>query len=189
MIFITFYGEAKTQPAFLPGKIMTIPLIILAVLSVFGGFVEIPESIGNIHLFSNLVDNALPSVIVKETGHSEILFQSLSAIIALAGIYVAYIIYFKKPALSESFNHSRLNIFFEKGWGFDKLYDVLFVKPVVWLSEIDKDDIFDWLNIGVSRLALLTNRLLSITQNGKLRWYLMSFTIGIALILTYLICR
>jgi NADH-quinone oxidoreductase subunit L len=66
---------------------------------------------------------------------------------------------------------------------------VIFVKPVVWLSEIDKDDFFDWLNICISRLALLMNHLLGITQNGKLRWYLMSFTIGIALILTYLIYR
>ncbi len=189
MIFITFFGEAKTQPAFLPGKTMTIPLIILAVLSVFGGFVELPESIGNIHLFSSLVDNTLPAVIVKEAGHSEILFQSLSAVIVLAGIYLAYTIYLKKPALSESFSHSRLNKFFEKGWGFDKFYDVIFVKPVVWLSEIDKDDFFDWLNICISRLALLMNRLLGITQNGKLRWYLMSFTIGIALILTYMIFR
>jgi NADH-quinone oxidoreductase subunit L len=189
MIFITFFGEAKTQPAFMPGKLMTVPLIILAILSVAGGFVELPVSIGNIHLFSNLVDNTLPVVVVKEAGHSEILFQSLSAIIVLTGIYLAYVVYLKKPALSESFNHSRLNRFFEKGWGFDKLYDLLFVKPVVWLSVIDKDDIFDWLNIGISRLALLTNRLLSITQNGKLRWYLMSFTIGIALILTYMICK
>ena len=189
MIFITFFGEAKTQPAFLPGKTMTTPLIILAALSVLGGFVELPESIGNIHLFSSLVDSTLPAVVVKEAGHSEILFQSLSAVIVLAGIYLAYTIYLKKPALSESFSHSRLNRFFEKGWGFDKFYDVIFVKPVVWLSEIDKDDFFDWLNICISRLALLMNRLLSITQNGKLRWYLMSFTIGIALILTYMIFR
>jgi NADH-quinone oxidoreductase subunit L len=189
MIFITFFGEAKTQPSFLPGKTMTIPLIILAVFSVFGGFVELPESIGNIHLFSSLVDNTLPAVVVNETGHSEIVFQLFSAIIVLAGIYLAYTVYLKKPALSESFSHSRLNRFFEKGWGFDKLYDVIFVKPVVWLSEIDKDDFFDWLNICISRLALLMNRLLGITQNGKLRWYLMSFTIGIALILTYLIYR
>ena len=189
MIFITFFGEAKTQPAFLPGKTMTIPLIILAVLSVFGGFLELPESFGNIHLFSSLVDSTLPAVVVKEAGHSEILFQSLSAVIVLAGIYLAYTIYLKKPALSESFSHSRLNRFFEKGWGFDKFYDVIFVKPVVWLSEIDKDDFFDWLNICISRLALLMNRLLGITQNGKLRWYLMSFTIGIALILTYMILR
>jgi|WetSurSiteA1Bulk_404760.scaffolds.fasta_scaffold00032_14 NADH-quinone oxidoreductase subunit L len=189
MIFITFFGEVKTQPAFLPGKLMTIPLIILAVLSVIGGFVELPESIGNIHLFSNLIDNTLPAIVVKEARHSEILFQSLSAIIVLTGIYLAYLAYLKKPALSESFNHSKLNKFFERGWGFDKLYDVLFVKPVIWLSEIDKDDIFDGLNIGISRLALLANRFLSITQNGNLRWYLMSFTIGIALILTYLICK
>ena len=189
MIFITFFGETKTQPSFLPGKTMTIPLIILAVFSVFGGFVQLPESIGNIHLFSSLVDNTLPAVVVNKTGHSEIVFQLLSAIIVLAGIYLAYTVYLKKPALSESFSHSRLNRFFEKGWGFDKLYDVIFVKPVVWLSEIDKDDFFDWLNICISRLALLMNRLLGITQNGKLRWYLMSFTIGIALILTYLIYR
>jgi NADH-quinone oxidoreductase subunit L len=189
MIFIAFFGEARTQPSFLPGIRMTIPLIILAALSVFGGFIELPESFGNFHLFSNLVDNTLPETITRETGYSEILFQSLSALIALTGIYLAYVIYLKKPAISESFSHSRLNKFFEKGWGFDRLYDFLFVKPAVWLSEIDKDDIFDWLNIGISRLAILSNRLLSFTQNGKLRWYLMSFTIGIALILTYMILK
>ncbi len=189
MIFIAFFGEGKTQPSFLPGKKMTIPLIILAALSVFGGFIELPKSFGSIHLFSNLVDNTLPETITRETGRSEILFQSLSAIIALAGMYLAYVIYLKKPAISRSFNHSRLNKFFEKGWGFDRLYDFLFVKPAVWLSEIDKDDIFDWLNIGISKLAVLSNRLLSFTQNGKLRWYLMSLTIGIALILTYMILK
>jgi len=189
MIFIAFFGEARTQPSFLPGIRMTIPLIILAALSVFGGFIELPESFGNFHLFSNLVDNTLPETITRETGYSEILFQSLSALIALTGIYLAYVIYLKKPAISESFYNSRLNKFFEKGWAFDRLYDFLFVKPAVWLSEIDKDDIFDWLNIGISRLAILSNRLLSLTQNGKLRWYLLSFTIGIALILTYMILK
>jgi NADH-quinone oxidoreductase subunit L len=189
MIFITFFGEAKTQPAFKPGKLVTVPLIILGVLSVAGGFVELPKSIGNIHLFSNLVDNTLPAVLVKNNENQELIFQILSVIIALTGIYLAYLIYLKKPSLGESFNHSRLNKFFERGWGFDRLYDTLFVKPVVWLSVIDKNDIFDWLNIGISRLALLTNRLLCITQNGKLRWYLMSFAIGIALILTYMISK
>jgi NADH-quinone oxidoreductase subunit L len=189
MIFITFYGEVKTRPSFLPGRLMTIPLVVLAVLSVAGGFVELPESIGKIHLFSSLVDNTLPSVVIKDIAHYEILFQLISAIIVLAGIYIAYLVYLKKPALSEAFSQSRLHRFFEKGWGFDRFYDVVFVKPVVWLSEIDKDDIFDWLNIGISRFVLLTSRLLGITQNGKLRWYLMSFTIGIVLILTYMIFK
>jgi NADH-quinone oxidoreductase subunit L len=189
MIFITFYGEAKTQPVFSPGKLMTVPLIILAVLSLVGGFVEIPSSIGNIHLFSELVGNTLPAVVTKTGDGQEIVFQVLSAIIALSGIYIAYIIYFKKPALSEPFGHSRINKFFEKGWGFDKLYDTLFVRPVLWLSVIDKNDFFDLWNIGLSRLALFLNRLLSYTQNGKVRWYLLSFAIGIVIILTYMLSR
>jgi NADH-quinone oxidoreductase subunit L len=189
MIFITFYGEAKTQPSFLPGKLMTVPLIILSVLSLVGGFVELPSSIGHIHLFSNLVDNTLPSIVTKEKEYSEVLFQLLSSLVAMTGIYIAYLLYYKRPALSESFSHSRLNKFFEKGWGFDKLYDTLVVKPIVWLSVIDKNDFIDLWNIGLSRLALLFNQLLSKTQNGKLRWYILSFVIGIAIILTYILGR
>jgi NADH-quinone oxidoreductase subunit L len=187
MIFITFYGEAKTQPSFLPGKLMTVPLIILAVLSLVGGFVELPASIGNIHLFSNLIDNTLPAIVNKEKEHSELLFQVLSSVIALTGIYIAYLIYYKKPALSEPFSHSRLNKFFEKGWGFDKLYDTLLVKPLIWLSVIDKNDFIDLWNISLSRVVLFFNQILSKTQNGKLRWYLLSFAIGIAIILTYIL--
>ncbi len=187
MIFIAFYGEAKTQPSFVPGRLMTIPLMVLAFLSLFGGFVELPASIGNIHLFSNLVDNTLPVVVIKAGENNELLFQLLSALIALAGIYIAYIIYYKKPYLSEPYSHSSMNKFFEKGWGFDKLYDTLFVKPVVWLSDIDKNDFFDLWNIGLARLALLSNRLLSATQNGKMRWYLLSIVIGIAILLTFIL--
>ncbi len=189
MIFITFFGETKTEPYFNPGKLMTIPLIILAVLSVFGGFIEMPGTLGNIHLFSNMVDNSLPAMAPKNNENLEFLFQILSSIIALSGIYIAYLIYFKKPAISEPFNHSPLNRYFEKGWGFDKVYDTLIVKPAVWLSVIDKNDLFDLWSIGLSRVALLANRLLGITQNGKLRWYLMSFAIGIAIILTYMLNR
>jgi NADH-quinone oxidoreductase subunit L len=189
MIFITFYGEAKTQPTFLPGKLMTVPLIILAVLSLVGGFVELPASIGNIHLFSKLVDNTLPIAVTRPGATGELLFQTLSAIIALSGIYFAYLIYFKKPSLSKAYSHSEINKFFEKGWGFDKLYDTLFVKPIVWLSLIDKKDFFDLWNIGLSRLALLFNRLLSMTQNGKVRWYLLSFALGITIILTYMLFK
>jgi NADH-quinone oxidoreductase subunit L len=189
MIFITFYGEAKTQPSFLPGKLMTIPLIILSVLSLVGGFVELPASIGNIHLFSNLVDNTLPVIVLKNEEHSEVLFQVLSAIIALTGIYIAYLIYLKKPSLSAPYSHSTINKFFEKGWGFDKLYDTVFVKPIVWLSVIDKNDFIDLWNIGLARLALWLNKVVSVTQNGKLRWYLLSFAIGIAIILTYMISK
>src|SRR5664279_79973 len=189
MIFITFYGEAKTQPSFLPGKLMTYPLVILSVLSIVGGFIELPSSIGSIHLFSRLVDNTLPVVVTKGAENKELLFQVLSSVIALSGIYLAYIVYFKKPSLSEPYSHSRINKYFEKGWGFDSLYETLFVRPIVWLSVVDKDDFFDLWNKGLARLALFFNRVLSTAQNGKLRWYLLSFVIGIVIILTYMLSK
>jgi NADH-quinone oxidoreductase subunit L len=189
MIFITFYGEAKTQPTFLPGKLMTYPLIILSVLSIVGGFIELPSSIGSIHLFSRLVENTLPVVVTKAAENKELLFQALSSLIALSGIYLAYIIYIKKPSLSAPYSHSKINRYFEKGWGFDKLYDTLFVRPIVWLSVVDKNDFFDLWSKGLARLALFLNRVLSTAQNGKLRWYLLSFVIGIAIILTYMLSK
>jgi NADH-quinone oxidoreductase subunit L len=189
MIFITFFGEVKTEPTFNAGKLMTVPLIILAALSVIGGFIELPTSMGNFHLFSNLVNNTLPEVAIKNVEHLEWVFQLISALIATTGIYLAYHFYFKKPAYIEAFNHSRLNHFFEKGFEFDKVYDVLLVKPIVWLAEIDKKDIFDQLNISISRLAIWGNHFLSIAQNGKLRWYLLSFAIGIAFILTLMLTK
>jgi NADH-quinone oxidoreductase subunit L len=189
MIFIIFYGETKTQPAFLPGKLMTVPLVILAVLSIIGGFFELPRSFGNIHLLSDLVDNTLPVIVTRINEKSEFLFQLISSAITLAGIYIAYLLYYKKPLAGGKVSHNKLEKFFENGWNFDKLYDILFVKPVVWLSVIDKNDFFDWLNIGVTKIVLLTNRLISKTQNGNLRWYLMSFVIGIALILTYMLIK
>ena len=187
MIFITFFGETKTEPAFQAGSMMTVPLILLAILSVIGGFIELPASMGNIHLFSNLVSNTLPEVVIKNVENMEWLFQVISAGIAMGGIYLAYRLYFKKPEYMETFKHSRLNHFFESGFGFDKVYNAVIIKPIVWLAEIDKNDIFDQLNISISKLALLGNRFMSIAQNGKLRWYLLSFVIGIVLILTLML--
>jgi NADH-quinone oxidoreductase subunit L len=184
MIFITFFGETKTEPAFQPGKLMTVPLIILAVLSVIGGFIELPTSMGNVHIFSNLVNNTLPAIYLKNVENMEGLFQLISALIAMSGIYLAYRFYYRKPAYMETFKHSRINQFFNSGFGFDNLYDTLIVKPIVWLADIDKKDFFDQLNISISRLALMGNRVVSMTENGKLRWYILSFAIGIAIILT-----
>jgi NADH-quinone oxidoreductase subunit L len=187
MIFITFYGEAKTEPSFKAGRLMTVPLIILAVLSVIGGFIELPASMGNIHIFSDLINNTLPAVVLKNVEHLEWVFQVISSLIALSGIYLAYRFYYLKPAFIDSFHRSRLNHFFEKGFEFDKLYHVVFVKPIVWLAEVDKKDFIDLLNISVANLAIRLNLILSIAQNGKLRWYLLSFAIGIAFILTLML--
>lgn len=184
LVFLTFFGEVKTEPARYTGKMMAIPLVVLAVLSLVAGFIELPESMGHVQLFSALVGKVLPGVTLSEENISELLFQLLTSAISLLGIYLAYRLYYKKSAWAESFEKSSIHHFFYKGWGFDKLYDTLFVRPIVWLSEIDKNDFIDLINKGIGRITLILNDTLSITQNGKLRWYVMALAFGIVFIFT-----
>jgi NADH-quinone oxidoreductase subunit L len=189
MVFVTFYGEAKTEPTLKVGKLILIPLIVLGVLSIVGGFVELPKSWGNFHPFSNLLHYVLPPVALHAKGSLEVVFELISAAIVLVGVYLAYVFYIKRRTIVESLEENRLYGFFYRGWDFDRLYDVVLVRPVVWLSEMDKNDFVNWFNVGVSKLALFGNQLLGLTQTGRLRWYLMSFAIGVVVILTYMIYR
>lgn len=184
LVFLTFFGEVKTEPVRYPGIVMALPLVILAVLSLIAGFIELPASMGQVHLLSNLLGKVLPGAALSEKHLTELLFQLLTSAISLLGIYLAYRLYYLKSAFAESFEKSRINHFFYKGWGFDKLYDTLFVRPVVWLSDIDKNDFMDLINRGIARIMLILNDLFSITQNGKLRWYVMALAFGIVFIFT-----
>ena len=162
-------------------------MIILAVLSLVGGFIELPENFGPVHLFSDLVNRALPVTVLKQEEGSEILFQLLSAIVSIIGVFIAYLFFYKKNLLAEKLGHSRLSKFLYQGFGFDWLYNKLVVDPVVWFCEIDKNDFVDLWSKGLASLAGYLNGLLSLTQNGKLRWYAMALVIGIVLILTIML--
>ena len=74
--------------------------------------------------------------------------------------------------------------FFYKGWGFDQLYDAVFVKPFLFITRINKADVVDQLYNGIAKANQALNRLLSVTQNGSLRWYAVGAIIGLLFILT-----
>lgn len=186
MVFITFFGEVKMEPSHQPGKLMIIPMIILAILSLIGGFIELPENFAGVHLFSNLIQTVLPKTSVLP-GPKEWLFQVFSAVISLLGVYVAYLLFYKKSKLSQAYHHSQLNTFFYNGWDFDRLYDTVFVNPLVWLSEINKKDFIDNIYTAIANVMLTLNRLLNKAQNGKLRWYVMVMAIGVVVIVTVML--
>ncbi len=187
MIFITFFGKTNTEPAQMPGFRMVFPLIVLAALSLVGGFIELPENLGPVHLFSDLMKSVLPATVLNGNNIPEFLFQIFSIIISIGGIYLAYLIFIKKSLFRNSFVNTPLSNFFYKGWGFDWFYNKLMVRPVVWLSEIDKKDFIDRFYSFIATGTGYFNLLLSKTQNGKIRWYLMVITVGIILILTIML--
>jgi NADH-quinone oxidoreductase subunit L len=73
------------------------------------------------------------------------------------------------------------------GWGFDWLYERLFVQPFVWFAQKNERDGIDlailaipagfgWLNGGLVR-----------TQNGQIRWYAASMALGAVLLIAAVI--
>lgn len=188
MVFITFFGEARSQVGQTPGIPMQIPLIILAFLSIAGGLVELPRTLGNRPLFSELMQNALPAV---SSGHAEtsieLAFQVIAAMTTLIGIYLAYLFYLSRPRLAESLTHSyfgtALHRFWYAGWGFDWLYDKLFVRPFIWMAQTYKNDFIDLIYEAIAWLSQTTYRALSRTVTGQVRWYAMGIAVGAAAII------
>ncbi len=183
MIFLTFFGSVKTEPSHQPGWHMKFPLIILAILSIAAGFVEFPENMFPVHFISNVLSNTLPPLEIRDHPMPEWVFQSISSALTLAGLLLAWRLFYKPSQFETTFHKTALSDFFYSGWRFDSLYNAVFVNPFVWLSIINKNDIVDKFYSLIARVNMVFNTLLSYTQNGKLRWYAMGLTAGMVIIL------
>jgi NADH-quinone oxidoreductase subunit L len=171
MVFLTFYGQPKWEHlAHRPGLAVKIPLVVLAVLSIVGGFFEIPRVLP---LFTNYLAPALPPTALDPAREGlELVLTLISAVLTLGGIYLAYRLYGRPGArLATAPPQTALAQFLRRGWDFDRLYGTLFVRPLVWFAHADKSDLVDWIYRGIAALNARLSRLLSTTVTGRLRWY------------------
>lgn len=183
MVFLTFFGEVKTPVSHKPGTTIHVPLIVLAVLSVVIGFIELPQSFGDVRIFSRFIETALPPPEMRSVPHSvEPVLMVVSSIACLLGLFIAYVAYIRKPdyprSLCESPLIDGLRRFWIAGWGFDGVYHVLFVKPFVWLARINRHDVVDLLPLFVSESATLMHKGFALAQTGRVRHYAMGLAVG-----------
>ncbi|HRK52920.1 MAG TPA: NADH-quinone oxidoreductase subunit L [Cyclobacteriaceae bacterium] len=187
MVFLTFFGEVKTQVTRVPGLAINISLVVLAILSTIGGFIEIPHSMGHVQMVTDFLSPVLPVTSIRPgIESSEWIIQLAAAILSIGGLLLAYFLYMKRPSLHFKIKNSipHLHSFWLSGWRFDSLYDWLVVRPFVYVANINKNDPFNGPYNGVVRAANFFHRILSFTQSGILRWYLIGVVIGAILILT-----
>jgi NADH-quinone oxidoreductase subunit L len=197
MVFVTFFGEPHSlvkdnAPLPRPGFRIQLPLVALGVLSVVGGLVELPDTLGNLPLLSDFLHTVLPpeNMALSSTGN-ELLFQLISAGVVLVGVSIAYLLYVQRPQIPASLSHSpfgsRLHQFWFVGWGFDWLDNRFIVRPFVWLARKDKDDFIDSFYDGLARLNVAIYRWLSGLQSGLIRRYALGIALGAVIVIALVV--
>ena len=181
MVFLTFFGESKTPVSRKPGARMLAPLIILAVLSIVGGFVNPPETLGSKPWFSDFLQKVLNETKPGPVG-SEGMLQYIASLVSIAGIFIAWLFFVGRPPYADLIGHGRvfesIRKFWLAGWDFDAMYDRLFVRPFVRLAEINKRDFIDSGYTAIAAINRLLSAMLGKTQTGNIRWYAMGMVVG-----------
>jgi NADH-quinone oxidoreductase subunit L len=210
VVYMTFYGsfrggeEAEHHLHESP-RSMTLPLVILGVLSIVGGLIGFPGQLFHKQGW-NLIENFLHPVILPigegthgvaaEAGHGEHavslgvewLLVGLSVAVALIGIRIAYRYYrgpqaFERPqALANRFRFAH-KLLYNKYW-VDEFYDAVVVTPLyrfcIFCWRVIDVLIIDTIFVnGTAFLVELTGDLLRFLQTGNVRNYALSVALGI----------
>jgi NADH-quinone oxidoreductase subunit L len=178
-------------------KVMTIPLVVLAVLSVVGGFIGLPHAVGeNLGMHWHWLDHYLDGTVVMPAMHmdvtTEMLLMGLATVVAVGAIYYAWLIYKKRGEMAleddeiESGAHTLL---LNKYW-FDELYDKIIRKPVDGLSSFFgksvEPHLIDGLVEGSGAATEGTGNKLRLLQSGSLFMYILIFSIGLIALLIFI---
>jgi len=180
LIFIAFHGEAKTEAHAGHGVAHWLPLVTLIVLSTFVGALITPPLAG-----------VLPQSLGHSGGEAKHSLEIASGAIALAGILLAALLFLGQrrfvSAVAASAPGRFLSAWWFAAWGFDWLYDKLFVQPYLLICRLLGRDPIDQ-SIGlVPRLARGGNAVLARAQTGQVRWYAASIAGGAVLVLAVLL--
>ncbi|WP_340619376.1 NADH-quinone oxidoreductase subunit L [Xenorhabdus siamensis] len=180
MIFIVFHGEENTKAHSVKGITHTLPLSVLLVLSTFVGAQIVPPLVG-----------VLPSE-NSITGHDgKMTLEIVSGVVAVLGILLAAALYLGKRGLVNATANSAPGRFFSTwwfhAWGFDALYDWIFVKPFKGITQLLRNDPLNSLMNIPSVLSRWGNKGLGLSENGQIRWYATSMGLGAVLVLALLL--
>lgn len=189
LLFITFAGKFRgtheqehhlhESPA-----AMTIPLVILAILSIIGGFVGIPDAIvkGGDRLAAYL-----SPVIAPHEGHAishstEYMLMALSTVLVLVMVVFAWF-RFRNYQRTENGAFGKV---LENKWYVDELYDKAVVGPLHrfggFLNSIIDRYVIDGLVNGTGRLINYSSRQLRLLQSGQVGSYILLMVLSILVV-------
>ena len=201
LVTLTFEGKERFDRHIHPHeapKTMTLPLVILAVLSIAGGFVGIPHA--------SVLENWLEPVfspaqykllsIEHSGGFTEYLLMFVSVVIAGSGIYAARWIYLQRIEIADSLvkRYPRIYRLLLNKYYIDELYDGVVVDPTVKISNdilwkaMDVTMIDGSVN-GSAKIINGIGQVIRKIQTGVAQSYAVVFIGGIVFVIAWLLLR
>lgn len=176
LIFIVFHGEEKTHAHEIHGVTYWLPLGVLLVLSTAVGA-----------LIHQPLEGVLPAFVDTGSEEAKHWVEMLAIGTGLVGLALSAFLFLGERRLATAVANSAIGQLLSRlwlnGWGFDWLYNLLFVKPYLLLAHINRHDAIDKTWGLIPRLAKMGHDTLSVSENGRIRWYTSSIALGAVLVL------
>jgi NADH-quinone oxidoreductase subunit L len=194
-LFMVFHGSLKADEHIKAHihespPVMTVPLVILAVGSIFSGWLGAPE-----YLWGSLWDDWLQPVF--GASHSvehapvttELLVTSMTMAVVALGIYLAYARYGRAERAVPAAGATGLYGLLLESYRIDDVYDRLVVRPFTaasdWLARVFDPAVIDGLINGVAKVTRGLSLIWRESQTGNIQHYLIGFLAGILALLFY----
>lgn len=208
LMVLTFHGKSRTAPEAAPHLhevpgVMWVPLVILAALSIVGGWVQIPDAlpvlpgVDTLHAWLEPVFHSATSIMESRGVHAahespvgggEAMWAGVSTVLAAIVIVLTFraIMSRKVPAVDAPDPEGLAGILYNK-WYIDELYDRMVIRPmlVLWQGcwRIVDVGLIDGTINGIAGGARLVGWFGSLFQTGRLATYLFFFVTGVVVIL------
>lgn len=200
LYFLTFSGETRAPKEVVDHvhespRSMTVPLIILATLSIIGGFIGIPEVFGGAHALNNFLSPVFAGSKAITAGHEHLNHQTelalMGTIVALTliVIFLAWSAYVKRrslPAPEGAPTNAAHKLVYNKYY-VDELYENIVVKPLGLLGKafetvIEKLMIDNLVN-AFGRVVIWGSKTVRLLQTGNTGFYIFGMVIGVIIVL------
>ena len=163
---------------------MTIPLIILAVLSAVGGAMGVPEILGGHHWFGHHLSSIIGTEQALHLSHTtEWILMGTSVAIALVALLIAIGKYSKQ---ADGEPQTALGKFLYNKWLVDELYEKAIVQPLNrfagFLKEVVEKNVIDGVVNGTGKLVQYGARQTRLMQSGQVGYYILFMVLSIVLL-------
>jgi NADH-quinone oxidoreductase subunit L len=199
LVFLAFFGAPRMSKEVAhhiheSPATMTVPLVILALGTVVAGLaVGIPSSSGT--AFARFLAPVLPHPEGEHGAGIAFTLLLVSAVVAIAGVALAWSIYGRSPVRAASVGVARnpVHKLLLGKYYVDELYDLLFVQPIyrlsLWLARVFDPGVIDAAVNGTATAALAWARGLRRVQTGFVMNYALGILLGAVAVIAYLLAR